>query len=46
VKTEAQRSFALEENDAEKQAALERMATQRLTRLSAGYLVRMKNHPS
>ena len=46
VKTDAQRSFAIEENESEKQAALERMAKQRLTRLSAGDLVRMKNHPS
>ncbi len=40
---EAQRSLALEDNEAEKDAAIERMAEQRRTRLSAGQLVRLKN---
>ena len=44
-RTDAQRSLALEENEAERDAALERMAEQRRTRLSAGDLLRLKNRP-
>lgn len=42
-RTDAQRQLALEDNEAEKQAAAERMAEQRKARLSASDLVRRKN---
>ena len=43
VKTDAQRSLALEDDHAEKEAALARMVEQRQARLSAAELVRLKN---
>lgn len=42
-KTESQLSLALEDNEAEREVALERMARQREARLSAGQLLSMKN---
>jgi hypothetical protein len=42
-KTDAQKAFAFEENQADKEAALKRMAEQRRARLSATALVRAKN---
>jgi hypothetical protein len=42
-RTDTQRQLALEDNEAERQAAIDRMAEQRKARMSAGELVRMKN---
>ena len=44
-RTDAQRSLALEENEAERALAMERMAEQRRSRLSAAELLTLKNGP-